>query len=65
MRLLNRILPNKKKKPKYPPKMVPDVGPLVEPLGTLAALEAVLHHLVRLHHVGLHLLSRNLLPKLG
>jgi hypothetical protein len=45
------------------PVMVPDVRPLVEPLGTLLALEAVLVHLVRLHHVGLHLLRRHLLVK--
>jgi hypothetical protein len=45
--------------------MVPDVSPLVEPLGTLLALEAVLVHLVRLHHVGLHLLRRHLLGKEG
>jgi hypothetical protein len=47
------------------PVVVPDVRPLVEPLGTLLALEAVLVHLVRLHHVGLHLLRRHLLDTRG
>jgi hypothetical protein len=45
------------------PVMVPDVSALVEPFGALVALESILVHLVRLHHVGLHLLHRHFLRK--